>query len=412
MHEAARRRRVTVMVAAGGALALLAYAVPAIALAGEVPWDTWVAGVNVGGLSEEQARTRLERELGRPLTVSAGGRTLRRAPSELGVGVDVAATVGAALEGTSTPAGVLRSLFGGGRREVLPRITLDEARLSAALGEAVNAEPREGGVRYSGVRPRPILPRPGRALDRDGAAAALRQAVLQGRTSITLPTRRQPAATSAAEVRRVTATLARTAVGGPLTLSNGARKVRLSGPEVAAGLRWVADGAGGLRPTFDGARLVPGLDKRLVAAGRRPSDASFTIVKGRPRIVPDRPGRGIDAEALGTAVSTALAEGRRSVAVPLAEARPRVTTAQAGRLGVKEKVSSFTTRHPCCAPRVTNIHRIADIVDGYVVKPGETFSLNEVVGKRDRARGFVEAPMILNNRFVNDVGGGVSQFAT
>nr|WP_240973200.1 VanW family protein [Nonomuraea sp. FMUSA5-5] len=81
-------------------------------------------------------------------------------------------------------------------------------------------------------------------------------------------------------------------------------------------------------------------------------------------------------------------------------------------MGVKEKVSSFTTRHPCCAPRVTNIHRIADIVDGHVVRPGETFSLNGVVGKRDKARGFVEAPMILNNRFVNDVGGGVSQFAT
>ncbi|GAA3248385.1 hypothetical protein GCM10020216_079750 [Nonomuraea helvata] len=63
-------------------------------------------------------------------------------------------------------------------------------------------------------------------------------------------------------------------------------------------------------------------------------------------------------------------------------------------------------------PRVTNIHRIADIVDGYVVQPEETFSLNDVVGKRDKARGFVEAPMILNNRFVNDIGGGVSQFAT
>ncbi|MFG1957372.1 VanW family protein [Nonomuraea sp. NPDC049028] len=89
-----------------------------------------------------------------------------------------------------------------------------------------------------------------------------------------------------------------------------------------------------------------------------------------------------------------------------------MTTEAAKKLGIKEKVSSFTTRHPCCAPRVTNIHRIADIVDGYVVKPGETFSLNGLVGKRDKARGFVEAPMILNNRFVNDVGGGVSQFAT
>jgi vancomycin resistance protein YoaR len=61
---------------------------------------------------------------------------------------------------------------------------------------------------------------------------------------------------------------------------------------------------------------------------------------------------------------------------------------------------------------VTNIHTIADIVDGYVVLPGETFSLNGVVGRRDRGRGFVEAPQILRGQFVKDVGGGVSQFAT
>jgi vancomycin resistance protein YoaR len=96
----------------------------------------------------------------------------------------------------------------------------------------------------------------------------------------------------------------------------------------------------------------------------------------------------------------------------LTKARARLTTQRARALGIKEKVSSFTTHHPCCAPRVTNIHRIADIVDGHLVMPGETFSLNGLVGERDTARGFVEAPMILAGRYVNDVGGGISQFAT
>jgi vancomycin resistance protein YoaR len=89
-----------------------------------------------------------------------------------------------------------------------------------------------------------------------------------------------------------------------------------------------------------------------------------------------------------------------------------VTTERARGLGVRAVIGTFTTRHPCCAPRVTNIHAIADIVDGYVVLPGETFSLNGVVGRRDTARGFVQAPQILRGQFVKDVGGGVSQFAT
>jgi vancomycin resistance protein YoaR len=79
---------------------------------------------------------------------------------------------------------------------------------------------------------------------------------------------------------------------------------------------------------------------------------------------------------------------------------------------VKEVIGTFTSRHPCCAPRVTNIHRIADLVDGHVVLPGERFDLNEITGPRDRARGFVDAPQILEGEFVDRIGGGISQFVT
>ncbi|MBF8189094.1 hypothetical protein ITP53_25845 [Nonomuraea sp. K274] len=42
--------------------------------------------------------------------------------------------------------------------------------------------------------------------------------------------------------------------------------------------------------------------------------------------------------------------------VPLTDAQGWVTTAEARKFCIMEKVGSFTTRHPCCAPRVTNIH--------------------------------------------------------
>ena len=43
--------------------------------------------------------------------------------------------------------------------------------------------------------------------------------------------------------------------------------------------------------------------------------------------------------------------------------------------------------HPAGEPRVTNIHRIADIARGMVIEPGEVFSLNERVGKRTDREG-------------------------
>ena len=59
-----------------------------------------------------------------------------------------------------------------------------------------------------------------------------------------------------------------------------------------------------------------------------------------------------------------------------------------------------------------NIHRIADLVRGQVIEPAQTYSINESVGRRTTARGFVEAPVIANGRSAKDIGGGVSQFAT
>ena len=68
--------------------------------------------------------------------------------------------------------------------------------------------------------------------------------------------------------------------------------------------------------------------------------------------------------------------------------RPELTTAKAKKLGIKELISEFTTYHPCCANRVLNIHRGADIMDGTIILSGGTFSLNEVLGQRTAERGF------------------------
>ncbi len=81
-------------------------------------------------------------------------------------------------------------------------------------------------------------------------------------------------------------------------------------------------------------------------------------------------------------------------------------------LGVTELVSEFTTKHACCQNRVVNIQKIADIVRGYVLEPGERFSVNDYVGERTREKGFVSAGTIQQGHFKDDVGGGISQFAT
>jgi hypothetical protein len=79
---------------------------------------------------------------------------------------------------------------------------------------------------------------------------------------------------------------------------------------------------------------------------------------------------------------------------------------------IVEKVSEFTTPHDCCEARVQNIQRMADILRGVYLVPGETLSLNEFVGPRTVENGFVAAGAIRQGHLTQEIGGGVSQFAT
>lgn len=81
-------------------------------------------------------------------------------------------------------------------------------------------------------------------------------------------------------------------------------------------------------------------------------------------------------------------------------------------LGIKEPVSTFTSFFSPGQSRVKNIHRIADLVDGVVVGPGQSFELNKHVGRRTRKNGFTDGGAIQEGQMVREVGGGVSQFAT
>ena len=60
---------------------------------------------------------------------------------------------------------------------------------------------------------------------------------------------------------------------------------------------------------------------------------------------------------------------------------------------------------------------MAKTVDGSIVMPGETFSINEKVGRRTEAKGYVRDGAIINGEVYccdspTNVGGGVSQFGT
>ncbi len=73
--------------------------------------------------------------------------------------------------------------------------------------------------------------------------------------------------------------------------------------------------------------------------------------------------------------------------------------------------SSTTSLQPGQA-RNTNIHLAADYIDGDVIPAGSSYSLNQGIGQRTSARGFVANGFIDGGELISVVGGGVSQMGT
>ena len=395
-----------------------AYAAAYLAAGDRVPRGTSVAGVEIGGQTPAQARTTLEEELAEqvdtPIEVSVGPTTQRLRPDDLGLAVDVAASVEAAGGGRSWDPARIWDYYTGG--DELPAVldVDDDAMTTAltALAEEVGTPARDGAVTFDGGQIVEREPREGQQLDVEAARAAIEQDwPAEAGTPVGLELVTVEPDIDAADVRAAVEGFANPAVSAPVTLRFGRSEIRLNQREFLPTLR--------LRPR-DG-ELVPGVAKkqltrlldRRISSGE-PVDATVRLVDGRPRVVRAKPGvtfEPADVERQLLQVVT-RPSGDREARIEAVAEKAEVSTKEARSWNIKERVSTFTTYYPHADYRNTNIGRAGEIIDGTVLAPGETFSLNDIVGERTRANGFTEGFIISDGILVEDLGGGVSQMAT
>jgi hypothetical protein len=81
-------------------------------------------------------------------------------------------------------------------------------------------------------------------------------------------------------------------------------------------------------------------------------------------------------------------------------------------MGIASVVSSYTTTYGGTPGRLNNVQLVAKLIDGTLIAPGQTFSFNGTTGERTAAKGFQEAPVIINGELQNGLGGGICQVST
>ena len=79
----------------------------------------------------------------------------------------------------------------------------------------------------------------------------------------------------------------------------------------------------------------------------------------------------------------------------------------------KQEIASYSTEiKDDSEGRLTNIQITCSIINDTIVKPGETFSFNDVVGQPSSARGYQEATIIIDGEHERGIGGGNCQVSS
>ncbi|GGC99400.1 hypothetical protein GCM10007216_32650 [Thalassobacillus devorans] len=104
--------------------------------------------------------------------------------------------------------------------------------------------------------------------------------------------------------------------------------------------------------------------------------------------------------------------GSSKIEVPELPVHPKVDSELLANIRTQEIGSYVTYFNPKNKERSHNIRLAAEAIDSHVVFPGETFSFNEVVGKRTKEKGYKPAPVIVKGEVTEGIGGGICQISS
>jgi vancomycin resistance protein YoaR len=383
---------------------------------------TSIAGVDVGGLSPGDARALLEQRAARlatvPVTFTVAGRAFRLTPKELGVSADWAGAVAQAQHsgGGFAPLRAYRRLelhfF---PADVTPRVTAYGAAVDYELGRiasAVDSPHREARLVRTGLKVTLVRGSTGRVLARQAAARIVVDALASfSRAPVALPVRTDPPKVTAASLQHAQL-LANRILSAPVTLRQGKTRWRLPRYRLAPMLELPEAPGQRLRlggPAADAyfAKLERRVDKFARDATWRPTSS------GGIELVDAVPGLTLDVPRSAEVVLAAAERRQNRVANLVVQADPPArSTSDAAAMGVTGVVGTYETEYGGDPNRIHNVELVAHLVDGKLIAPGATFSFNGATGERTAAKGFREAPVIINGELQTGLGGGVCQVST
>ncbi|MEA3308309.1 MAG: VanW family protein [Chloroflexota bacterium] len=408
----------------GGALVILGPYLEARIIPG-----VWIWGAPVGSQTPAAAEGILAEPECWITFVGPEGQRWTLSAEELGVALAPAATLAPAYQLGHAEQGVvaLRARLTLLREGVVLPPVLVWERVQAvqqlrALASQIDAVPQDAGLRFENGELALGAARSGRQLDVEAALTSLELLLrLPGSQELALPVVELPPQLDDAEAVAAL-DVAQNILAEPL-------KLLLRNPHEGDPGPWTlstASLAQMLRIYTDAGQIAVGLDENALqefllplakALYQEPVNARFHFDEATQQlssVQASEIGRELDVPATVARINEQLRAGQHYIPLVLHETEPEYpATATAEELGIVELLTVGESYFAgSSSARDHNIRLGASQFDGVLIGPGATFSFNEWLGEVTLEEGYDESYVIVGDRTLLGVGGGICQVAT
>lgn len=132
-------------------------------------------------------------------------------------------------------------------------------------------------------------------------------------------------------------------------------------------------------------------------------EETYEVTEGKP---------GYGFRMIDAVIAFEKAKAGDTVTLPLMEIEPEITGDNLGGKLFADVLSYYDSPHVYNPTRTHNLELACQAIDGTIVKPGETFSFNKIVGERTAEKGYGAAGVYVGGETVQELGGGVCQVAS
>ena len=359
------------------------YAV-AVHSGGDILPGVSVAGVDVGGMSKEEARTAVQAAVNstygtETMTVTLPDRTLSFAPADTKASIDVDKAVEAAWN-YGRDGGIFQTL-----KQSLTAAT--ETLHTVDMGDALSID--EEYIRST--------------ID---AVAAEVQSERKDSTYEVVESEVEKPAEDGKEGETVKETIPTEVI---IHVGTSERSLDSDGLYNAVMTAYMNNDFTPLEYSYEETRYTPvDLDAIYDELCTDMADAYYD--KDKKEIIDEVVGYGFDLAAAKQQQD--MAKEGTDLSIALAEVAPEVTRAKLEETLFADVLGSADTNYPYNPGRTTNLELACKAIDGTILNPDDVFSFNEIVGERTAAKGYQPATAFVNGSSTPEVGGGICQVAS